>query len=819
MKTLYKISYIILAVFGLLQAPAVRAQAVKPGVKVSGSVLDEKGNNMPFATVGLLKAKDSSLVKGAITTENGNYKFERVNQGTYIVRVNVMGYTKTNSKPISVNAEATDINVPAIKLSNSSKALKEVNITSSKPLIERKFDRTIMNVENSVLAAGNSALDILERAPGVTIDKDDNISLKGKQGVTVMLDGKLTYLSSAQLAILLRSTDGNTIQSIEIITNPSAKYDASGNSGIINIKLKKNKMAGTNGSLSLSGGLGAYFKSSESLSLNHKDGKVNIFGSYSHGNRERGGDFHLNRVVDSATKTTYFTQQTFRGQKPYNNNYRFGVDYDITKKNTIGFLVNGYFNGEHNYNDNNTLIGDQPNVIQSRQYTYSQVDQTYNNFALNLNDKYQIDTAGQELSVDIDYSKFNNNTNAHYDTYFYTPSGVQQSPPAFIRNQSPSTITINTEKLDYTYPLTKTSKLEAGFKASNVKTDNDLQAQLLKSSNWINDTSRTNRFVYSEQIIAGYFNLAKEFKKISVQFGLRAEHTTSNGDLVSRNGVPVIRKYLDLFPSLFINQTLSPKNEVSFSYSRRIDRPGYDDLNPFVFYLDQYTYSQGNPFLNPQYTHSFEFNYTYNKGINVTLSYSHTSDAITEIILTDTLAKTTHQTRLNLQSQNAYNINVYAPYTISKWWNGNANLITYYIKFKSNDLAGGNLDDGKAAFQLRTTQTFVLSKTFKAEIATNYQSPQTYGIYKIEQRYFVDAGLSKSFMDKKLSLKFSVNDVFNTNRNKLSSRYQSVNFDLNQKNETRVGRLTLTYNFGNAKIKMRQHSTSSDEKNRVKGGS
>jgi len=818
MKTLYKISYIVLAVTGFLQAPKVSAQAVKTSAKISGNVLDEKGGAMPFATVGLLKAKDSSLVKGAITNENGKYIFERVNQGTYIIRVNVMGYNKANSKPVIVGADATDITIPTIKLVSSSKALKEVNITAAKPLIERKLDRTIMNVENSVLAAGNSAMEILERAPGVTIDKDDNISLKGKQGVTVMLDGKLTYLSSAQLATLLRSTDGNSIQSIEIITNPSAKYDASGNSGIINIKLKKNKSAGTNGSVSLSGGLGTYLKNSESLSLNHKDGNVNIFGSYSHGNRDRANDFHLDRRVDSASKTTYFTQHAFMGQKPYSNNYRFGIDYDMSKKNTIGFLVNGYFNGENNYNDNNTLIGTQPNVYQSHQYTYSQMDQTYSNFALNLNDKYQIDTAGQELAVDIDYSKFNSTNNAHYDTYFYTPTGAQQFPPSFIRNQSPSVITINTEKLDYTYPLSKTLKLEAGFKASNVKTDNDLQAQLLQGSNWVNDTTRTNRFVYNEQIVAGYFNLGKEYKNTSVQVGLRAEHTTSNGDLVSRNAPPVIRKYLDFFPSLFVNQTFSPKHEVSFSYSRRIDRPGYDDLNPFIFYLDQYTYNQGNPFLNPQYTHSLEFTYTYNKSINFTLSYSHTSDAITEIILTDTIAKSTHQTNINLQSQNAYGFNIYAPYTVTKWWNGTASLISYYINFKSNGLAGGNLDDGKAAFQFKTTQTFTLSKTFKAEVATNYQSPQTYGIYQLKQRYNVDAGLSKSFMEKKLNLKFSVSDVFNTNRNRISTRYQSVNFDLDQKNETRVARLTLTYNFGNSKIKMRQHSTNSDEKNRVKGG-
>ena len=225
--------------------------------KITGTVLDDKGTGMPFATVGLLKAKDSSLVKGAITNESGNYKLDRVAQGTYIIRVTVMGYAKASSKPVTITADATEISIPTIQLGNSNKTLKEVNVTVTKPLIERKLDRTIMNVENSVLAAGNSALEILEKAPGVTVDKDDNISLKGKQGVTIMLDGKLTYLSSAQLATMLRSTDGNTIQSIEIITNPSAKYDASGNSGIINIKLKKNSQEGTNGSVTLSGGYGA----------------------------------------------------------------------------------------------------------------------------------------------------------------------------------------------------------------------------------------------------------------------------------------------------------------------------------------------------------------------------------------------------------------------------------------------------------------------------------------------------------------------------------------------------------------------------------
>ena len=802
---------------GMLTAGISIAQT-KTSAKISGQLLDTQGKPMEYATVSLLRAKDSTLIKGALSTDVGTYSFDHINAGTYIIRATAVGYVKTTSAAFKVTDGASAIAAPELKMRDNPQSLKTVDITTTKPLIERKVDRMVMNVENSILAAGNSAMEILERAPGVTIDKDDNISLKGKQGVTVMINDKLTYLSSAQLATLLRSTDGTTIESIEIITNPSAKYDASGNSGIINIKLKKNKDAGTNGSITAGAAMGYYFKDNTSASLNHKEGNLNIFGNFSRNDNQRGRSLDIDReVVSPNGQPTYFSQNTFMPQINHNNSYRLGADYDLSPKNTIGFIVNGYFNKENDFNNTPTRIGSTPSGIDSLQHTTSTFRQGYKDFAVNLNDRYQLTKSGQVLTADLDYSKFNNSNNAQYITDFFLPNGATQHPSTYLRNQSPSTIDIHTAKVDYTYPITKTLKFESGAKYSDVKTDNDLEAQKLAGSTYINDTSRTNRFVYDEKISAAYVNLSKDYKNTSVQLGLRGEYTNSTGDLITTNQV-VNRKYFDLFPTFFINHTFSAKHELGFSYSRRIDRPGYDNLNPFVYYLDPYTYQQGNPFLKPQYTNSFEFNYTYNKTINLSLGYSQTSDVITQIILTDPVKKATFQTNLNLQTQNSYNFNINSPYTIAKWFTGNINVNGFYNQFKSSSLLGADLNKGQAAYNFRVTQAFLFSG-FRAEVLENYQSAQTYALFDLKPQYNVDLGISRSFAAKKLNVKFSVSDIFDTRTNDVNLNYQSDMLQIKQKNETRIARLTLTYGFGNSKIKARNHQTGlEDEKGRVKTG-
>jgi iron complex outermembrane receptor protein len=811
-----KIYYTLL--FIVLAGSIAFAQTAGQSASVSGSLLDEQGKPMMYATASLINAQDSSIVKGAISNEQGVYSFDHIKKGKYVIKASTVGYEKAVSPPVVVTDNSSAVKVPQLKMQPNAHSLNTVSITAAKPLIERKSDRMVMNVENSVLAAGNSAMDILERAPGVTIDKDDNISLKGKQGVTVMINDKLTYLTAAQLATLLRSTDGNTIQSIEIITNPSAKYDAAGNSGIINIKLKKNKQTGTNGSLTLGTGYGSHWRDNQTLQLNHKEGKLNVFGTFSHDDNTREHQLNIKRIVtDSTGAKTYFNQFSSMPSENHNNSYRLGADYELTSKNTIGFLVNGYFNNEHDNNVNNTYVGTQPNTVDSYLNTLSQINQTYHNFALNLNDKFEIDTTGQQLAIDLDYSKFNNNSNAHYDTYFYLPDGSPQMAPTLLRNETPSTISIRTAKVDYTLPINKNLKFETGFKLSDVKTDNNLQAQKQVNGAFVNDTTLTNRFIYDEKIDAGYINLTKSYKNTSIQAGLRAEYTSSNGDLVTNNEV-VPRHYLDFFPSVFINHTINDKNEIGINYSRRIDRPGYDDLNPFVYYLDQYTYEKGNPFLNPQYTNNFELNYTYNHTINVSLGYSRTSDAITQILLTDPVSKATFQTNLNLQTQISYNINVNTPFTINKWWSGNANVNAFYLGFKSDSLLGATLNKGQYAYQLKLMNTFQVAKGYKAELMGNYQSALTYGIFYIKPQYSIDAGISHSFADKRANLKLAMSDIFNMRRNDVTSHYQTNDLDIRQKNESRITRLTFTYNFGSTKIKMRDHQSGADDlKGRVKG--
>ncbi|GAB3915332.1 outer membrane beta-barrel family protein [Mucilaginibacter boryungensis] len=810
-----KLHLIYILLLALLPAAGF-AQGPKPSAKITGSIITAENKPVEFATVSLLRAKDSSVVKGTLGTDKGTYTLNNIVPGNYVVKATAVGYTKGVSKTIAVNAPAT-FTVPAISVRASAKTLKTVNIQTAKPLLERKLDRMVMNVENSALAAGNSAMDILERAPGISIDKDDNISLNGKNGVTVMINDKLTYLSSAQLATLLRSTDGNNIATIELITNPSAKYDASGNSGIINIKLKKNRQVGTSGTLTAGAGYGIFWKDNESLSLNHKEGKLNIYTNISHNDENRENNINIKRVVQQSAGSTYFDQNSRLISPNHYNNYRVGADYDLSKKNTIGFVVNGYTNFESDSSSSATRIGKTIAVGDSSLKSNSQSLQHYTNFAANMNDRWQIDTLGQELSIDLDYSRFNNEVNANYLNSIYFANGSLKQAE-YLRNQSPSIINIRTAKADYTYPFSKTLKLEAGAKFSNVKTDNNLLAELRNASgNYVNDPSRTNHFIYQEKIDAGYVNLGKSYKNTSFQLGVRAEYTTSNGYLV--NSPPVVKHYLDFFPSVFINHSINKKNDIGFSYSRRIDRPDYGSLNPFVFYLDKYTYQQGNPFLKPQYTHALEVDYTWNKTINVALNYSHTTDVINQIILTDTVKKASYQTNLNLQVQNSYSMNFSSPYTIAKWWTGNANVNMFYNKFESNGLLGANLNDGSFAYQARATQNLTFIKGYRIEVTGVYRSARTNGIFNMKEQYTADAGVSHSFANKRANIKLNMSDIFNTRRNNVTSMYQSVNLEVHQKNESRVTRLTFTYSFGNNKIKARQHQTGADaEKSRVGGG-
>ena len=797
-----------------------KAQTNNAEGKISGKLLDEKKVSFPYVSVSLLKAQDSTVIKGTLTDDQGNYLFAGLKEGQYLIAYNSVGYVKSFKGPYTISNTHKLINIEQITLMPSSRELSGVNIVHTKPLIERQIDKTVLNIENSILATGNTALEILQKAPGVTVDKDGNISLRGKKGVTVMLDGKPTYLSSEQLANLLRSTEGNAVQTIELITNPSAKYDAAGNSGVINIKLKKNRSYGTNGSITAGGGYGRYYKANGGLSLNHREKKFNVFGEYNFGRNKRDHDLDITRVNSTAEDQTYFDQTSHSIGKRRNGNYKAGLDYFINDKNTIGAVVSGYRSTGDNTVDVLTKISSQAGAKPDSSVVASNPNQyKYTGITYNLNYKGTIDTAGQEINADIDYARYAGDQNNDYINNYLNAGGQPYKSPYIFRNATPSVVKIKAAKVDYTYPFTKTMKLEAGLKSSIVNTDNVSVFDNYLNNTWQNDLTRSDHFIYDENVNAGYLNFNKAFKSTTVQIGLRAEQTNSKGNSLTAQKISE-RHYFDLFPSLFINRVLSKNHEMGFSYSRRIDRPDYESLNPFVFFVDLYTYSIGNPFLNPQYTNSFEVSYSYKKTLNATLGYSHTSNAITRVLLSDTIKKTLFISYQNLAVKNAYNLNINSPLTIFKWWTTNNNMTIFYNEFSTPNLLGVPYKSGKLAVNFNTNHTFTVTPTVNVEMAGYYQSSTVEGTLEMRPQYGFDLGLKKSFANKKFNVKLSANDIFKLQRWRIESALPSQNYKVDERNESRVFRVSCTYRFGSSDIKgARQRSKGSDaEQNRVKGG-
>ena len=800
----------------LLKLQLSQAQTKIAGSKLSGTVLDQEEKALDFATISLLRTRDSSLVRTAVSDLEGKFMIQDIPAGDYILSISMVGFVRKVTESFSIN-EANPVKIFApIQVAKDSKMLGEVTIRAIKPFVERKLDRMVVNVENSINSSGSTALEVLQTAPGVSLDQNDNIAMQGKQGVLVMIDGKQTYMSNADVANMLRNMPASQIETIELITNPSSKYDAAGNSGIINIKTKKSSTVGTNGTFSAGAGYGDNYRANSGISLNHRNKGINLFGTYNFASMDRGQYMIIDREVSNSNVKTFFGQEGGFLRKNDNNNFKAGIDFFLNKNNTIGVLVNGFHNAGNELYNNTTLIGSSFSKPDSSVIAINDGNSRYRSMAYNLNYKSVLDTSGKELSVDLDYSRYNGNERTLYDNHFINFNGPDKNP-TFIKNSTPSLINIKAVKLDYTMPLNKTMKFEAGLKSSIVETDNDFRFEQLNGGIWENDIRRSNQFVYNENVNAAYMNLNKQFKSASIQIGFRAEQTNSKGNSVT-TGKKVDRNYLDLFPSIFLNQSVSKDHDLGLSYSRRIDRPGYDALNPFIFFLDQYTYNQGNPFLNPQYTNNFEFSYNYKKTYNISMNYSLTNDVIAEVLLPDTAKKALFQTNENLDKQINYGLTMNAPVSLSKWWSSSNTVMLFYLGFRAPDLRGQELNNGKVAWQFNSQHKLIISKTLSAEILADYRSALQYSTLNISAQYGIDLGISKSLMNKRMSIKFALSDAFDTRKQNITSAYSGLNYNLMQKNETRIGRVSLSYRFGKSEIKPeRRRSTGLEsEQSRIK---
>ncbi|WP_285058078.1 TonB-dependent receptor [Pedobacter ginsengisoli] len=812
------LKYLIIIVLLLLTNYNVQAQVPEKQSAITGKVLDENKEFLPYVSVKLHQVIDSTLVQSVQTNEAGIFQFSKVPAGTYYIEIDLIGYQKSINRPFTLEAGGQKVNLGVIVLQSPVQQLNTVDISVKKPLIERKDGKIIINVSASPLTPGSTAMEILSRVPGVTLDNEGNVSLRGKPGVSLMIDDKLTYLSSAQLANLLRATSGNTIQTIEIISNPSSKYDASGTGGIINIKLKKNTSFGTNGTLTLGGGLGKYHKSDAGIALNHRSKSLNIYGNYNYTYNKQYENLFLTRSTRAATEITYYDQKARDAFSRKNNNYKTGIDYFINENNTIGFMLNGYVNNYDGTNKIKTTIGTQRGKIDSTVLGRNSSVSQYESQTYSLNYKSVLDTLGQELNVDLDLSQVHNMENAHYNNDFYKARGLLYGSPLIFRNLTPSKIKIAAGKLDYTLPLPNKMKVETGIKSSYVNTDNDFRSEQQADEGWKNNESLSNRFSYKEGVNAAYVNLHKDFNSTALQVGLRTELTHSEGKSITLQD-EVVRNYIDFFPSLSVNQTLSKDHIIAFSYSRRIDRPDYQSLNPFIYYVDLYTLSQGNPALRPQYANSFEINYG-RKKLNISFGYIRTKDVITTTLLTDTIKKTMLLYEQNLAYRRTFSATISRPVNLTDWWSTDNDITLYNSRFASPELMGMPFKNEKTTLELNTIHTFKFSSTLNAELSANYTSSQVYGTYIAKPIYGLDFGVNKSFARERANIKLGINDLFDQRQIKIRSAIPSQDYQLNQKQESRVFRLTFTYNFGSNTIKaIRDRSNSStSEQGRVKSG-
>lgn len=811
-----KIKLLLFSIVLFLCSNAGPVSAQSDEGKLRTVVVGQDNKPIAAANISLFRKPNDVLLKGTLSNENGEIVLFAIPEGKYSLQVSTVGYGTYRSGEIMLRAGDFKV-LDTIRLQLESKVLGEAPVIGKKPLIESHLDKVVLNVENSILATGNNALELLQKVPGVTLD-NKKINLRGKSNVIIMIDGKPTYLSADEVSRLLENTASNAIASIEVLTNPPAKYDAAGNAGIINIKTKRNTQFGSNVSLNLNLGQGKYTKADGGFLINHRNNWVNLFSSYNYATALGFNDLDIDRAVDTKSGTTFFNSDSYSKFRYRGHNFKFAADFNLGKQEVIGFVVNGNVSNGHSTREGSNLIASQKGKLDSVVLGSNLSDFKYHYLTYNLNYKKTFDTLGTELTFNGDYSYSKNNDNSTVGNHFLDANWEEFKSPHIFRNDMLSKTKILVFKTDFVHPFNKTTKLEAGLKYSRVKTDNNLLYEDQdQQGEFVQNNGQSNHFLYNENIAAAYFSLNKSFGKFSVQTGLRVENTNSLGNSVTLEQ-QTKRTYTDFFPSIFVQQQINDNHKLGASYSRRIDRPDYGSLNPFVYYLDQYTYQYGNPYLNPQYTNSYEVNYTFKDRYLLSLGYKRTNDAITQVIESNSETKAIAQTDRNLAYFDYYNMNVNIPVKLFKWWSISNDASAFYNKFSFDEHSGAQRQLEKLSFQVSSNHDIRIGETTNLELTGNYFSPAVYGVFSFQSYYGIDLGAGKTFLDKKLNVKLGINDVLNTRgQRRLSSYQENGYYRIRNAYDSRVIRLSVSYRFGNMNIKsVNKKGGDNDEDNRLK---
>jgi hypothetical protein len=783
---------------------------------LSGKVIDANGKALDGATVYLNKATDSVLVKTALTDENGKFSLA-VAGGNYRLSIVMMGYP--NYKQSDIKLEK-NLDLPVIKLSATQTALKEVSVSSQRPLIEQKIDRTVVNPENMLTAAGGTALDALEKAPGVVVDQDAAITLKGKS-VTIFVDDKPTYMSGTQLESYLKSLNISSIDQIELMTNPPARYDAAGNGGVINIRTKKNKVIGFNGGLNLTVKQGRYTKHNDNFNFNYRYNRVNVTGNFGYNRYNEFQDLTINRhfFTDAGLLYSNFIQKSYLRNVGENYSGRVGVDYYLSDKTTIGVNVMGITAPGHRPSPVNSTFTNAAGTLDSTVIADNNQRQTFQNGTINLNYRHQYDKNGRQLTADADYLAYVTNSNQSFDNSSYDANGNFKFRD-LLTGQLPANIRIYSGKVDYDHPLANGVKLSAGIKSSYTHTDNTANYFYTLGGVTSPDYGKTNHFIYEENIQAAYLNASKDFKRLSIQAGLRFESTNSNGHQlgnVEKADSTFKRNYASLFPTLYMQYKLDTAGNhmLNLNYGRRIDRPYYQDLNPFLSPLDKFTYYTGNPFLRPSFTDNIELSHTFKSRFTTTLSYSRTRDNVDETI--EIVNGIYYSRPGNIGRYDVKSASFNAQLDPAKW----LGLTFYGLVEQIHSVSAfytGTLNTKGTFFYVQPTFTFKPGRDWTAQIDGNYQSKVTTAQFTVGHRSKLNAAISKK-LSPSTTIKLAGNDLlYSAKVNGVINNLKNTTASWHGVVDSRVAVLSLSYRFGKSIDNQRHHEANGaeSEQNRVK---
>ena len=775
---------------------------------IQGRIKDTYDYGVAFANVLLLNNSDSTLVKGAVTDEDGYYKLTQLEKGSYIIESYMVGFAKSYTSTIHVGSES-NLSLESLILEEDIKKLEEVVVKADKPLYEMEMGKMVVNVQSSITAAGHSVIDVLERSPGVFVNRQDNtFSLGGKDGVIVLMNGKRSRMPISAVYQMLEGINAGDIEKIEIMTVPPANYDADGDAGFINIVMKKGTDVGTNGSIMANLGYGSGPRAGASLSLNHQAGKLSLFGNYSFNYSDSDQPFNMYRESSNSSESTKSATEALRETNRRAHNYQFGVDYNLGKKTIISGLVSGYDNVF------------QMNSLTDARFDYSVSPDTLIDIEIgesnhwkhlmgNININHTFN-GGNVLNANLDYLAYDN---ANPTTYLYQYFDEQQVPvrteESRISKDTP--ISIWVAKIDYSLNITDAITLETGVKSTISDLVNDIRFEEKITDGWTINEDFSNFADLSEDVLAGFGALKVKFdEKTTINAGLRYEYTTTFLSTKDEEGV-VDREYGSFFPTLFLSRKINDNHLLQFSYGRRITRPTYNEMAPFVLFADPYTYFTGNANILPTFTNnlkadysfkSFIFSFQYSHDKNVILRFQPRIDPETNIMAIETD---------NIDRRETVSSTLTLPFQITQWWEMQNNLTANWQMIATR-LEGELYKRNQNGFQINTTQTFRLPKKYTLELSGFYMSPVINGYYNWLARGFVNLGIQKEFNNNS-TLRISCNDIFETSQFRWRTTDNEIfNFYGNIKFDKRIFTIAYNLKFGNTKIKgVRKRAVGSEE--------